>query len=292
MKKFSILFQLFNFTDGFTYIILYIFNRNSSRFKLLDQAFKLLDSLMLTGFHLKSKLWSTQYSLTQQNLTFSLRKSSSDLQVFEQVLFREEYKDAMALIHKKIKLNHHPVIVDAGANIGCSGIYISHFPKFEMSRLVAIEPFPNTYNLMVKNLNRNLKQFNSCQAALWSKNATLNFDLGFRDGKAWSVRTVEDSNGNVQAITLKQLMVKFNIQTIDVLKIDIEGSEFDVFLHSHENIESLKMVSSVIMEIHDDAGDRNKLYEIFNENGFEIIDLGELTLFMNNRFKKSNECEK
>jgi FkbM family methyltransferase len=178
------------------------------------------------------------------------------------------------------------VIVDAGANNGCSAIYLSRFEGLENSRLIALEPFPETTQLLKKNLTSNLSSFEVVPAALWSNDTSIRFDMNFRDGKEWSIRTIEDPSGPVKAISVQYLFDHFNLQEIDILKIDIEGSEFEVFLNSIENVNCLKKIRAVIMEIHDEAGNRQDIYQLLIENEFEIKKLGELTLFLNKKFMK------
>ncbi|TNF49272.1 MAG: FkbM family methyltransferase [Bacteroidetes bacterium] len=286
MQKIKALFVSTLFVDILKYIRGYAFAKNSIQFKTLDDyLYKLLE---LEKHGVRYSRYSRKCFSAKIELTSTLlRKSSSDLQVFDQIFLREEYKEALKIILQKLQINSGPVIIDAGANIGCSAIYLSRFEGLENSKVIALEPFPETAKLLKKNLSANLSTFEVAPMALWSKETSIRFDMNFRDGKEWSVRTVEDPNGQVKAVSIPKLMEQLDLKQIDIFKIDIEGSEFEVFLNSRENVKCLINIRSVIMEIHDDAGERTKLYPVFTESGFEIIELGELTLFLNKSFLRS-----
>jgi FkbM family methyltransferase len=286
MKKLYLLCFIHRWHYAFLYIFHYFLNRNSEVFKKLDIDIQLAKKIDPFIVKINAKFFSSYFNIYFSGRIIYLRKSSSDLQVFDQIFLREEYKEPLEIILRELKLNHEPVIVDAGANNGCSAIYLSRFEGLENSRLIALEPFPETTQLLKKNLTSNLSSFEVVPAALWSNDTSIRFDMNFRDGKEWSIRTIEDPSGPVKAISVQYLFDHFNLQEIDILKIDIEGSEFEVFLNSIENVNCLKKIRAVIMEIHDEAGNRQDIYQLLIENEFEIKKLGELTLFLNKKFMK------
>jgi len=107
---------------------------------------------------------------------------------------------------------------------------------------------------------------------LWNKNEEINLiDPGL--GK-WGFRTEtkdvsERLSGNIcyatQAITIDKIMQIFDLEKIDILKIDIEGAEKEVFSDSSSWIER---VESIIIELHDHMkiGCNRSFYN--NSNGF------------------------
>src|SRR5450432_2104773 len=120
----------------------------------------------------------------------------------------------------KQHLSANPYIIDCGANIGLSVIYLKQ--KFPDATIIAFEPDEENFNL----LQTNIKSFNyeSVQArkeAVWIENTTLQFSS---EGSMSSrIHTeVSDNTVPVKAIRLKDYMDK----PVDFLKIDIEGAEF------------------------------------------------------------------
>jgi len=68
-------------------------------------------------------------------------------------------------------------------------------------------------------------------------------------------------------VTFYDLIKKYNLRQVDFLKVDIEGSEFDLFTG---DISWLAIVKRIAMEVHLDCGDVNKLSSILEKAGFEV----------------------
>jgi len=200
-----------------------------------------------------------------------LRKHSSDVSVYNQIFIQEEYKRTLEILEEKGLIEGNaPVIFDVGANIGLSTLYFSR--KINNAQVIAFEPFP-------ENFERIPEQFQSYPYALWATNTNLKIDRNFRDGKEWSVRVVENTKGSVEGRTLLTIFNELNIKKVDLLKVDIEGSEFEVFLKDKEMQENLKRVNSIVIEIHDESGSREDLENFFLSSNFMHKSLGELDLF-------------
>lgn len=162
----------------------------------------------------------------------------------------------------KQQLKESPYIIDCGANIGLSIIYIKQaYPKAE---ILAFEPDEKNFSLLSKNMESfGLSNITLRNEAVWVENTKLKF---FNDGSMGS--KIDDENSNtsheVQAIRLKDLLVK----DIDFLKIDIEGAEFKVLSDLGNN---LHFVKNLFVEYHgsyQQNTELTKLFEIFSENGF------------------------
>jgi len=230
-----------------------------------------------------SRFILAKINLLKNNLNVFLRKGSSDVEVFEQVLVNQEY---FPLLEKLSFTGSHNIkIVDCGANIGLSAMYFNLYFK-QKTELYLLEPFQDNLSLIKKNLEENSISATVLDKALWTSNGKLSLDNSFRDGKEWSLTVKEDVKGKIQGITLKELMLDLDLTEIDILKVDIEGSEFPVFIESKENLSCLNKVKYLFMEIHDDIGDRKRLYEVLITQNFEIVEFGELTLFINKQFLK------
>jgi FkbM family methyltransferase len=175
---------------------------------------------------------------------FYLRLKTSDLPTYDQVFIKLEYEFAISRIPK--------VILDAGANIGLASIYFAN--KYPDAKIIALEPEQSNFKMLEMNVSAYPNVF-PVQAALWNKNeevSVIDTDLG----KWGFVTETKDTSGRLQgitchtveAITVDKIMQNFNIETIDILKIDIEGAEKEVFSDSSAWIER---VDSIIVELHD-----------------------------------------
>src|SRR5690554_942317 len=76
-------------------------------------------------FDRKGGLIQFSYPIEDKNYTFFIDENSSDADVFRQIIIDEEYNEVRTLISKfNIDIRH---IVDGGANVGFTSIYLSHF---------------------------------------------------------------------------------------------------------------------------------------------------------------------
>lgn len=179
---------------------------------------------------------------------FYLRFPSSDTWVYADIFVDYEYQFDVEIDPK--------VIIDAGANIGLASIYFAN--KYPNAKIVAIEPEKNNFDLLVKNTS-DYPNIEPIHAALWHAEEEISIvDPGLND---WGFMTRGKEGGtdisdnldaqdfqNVSATTLDILIKEMGVKKIDILKIDIEGAEKEVFSNSAEWIDKVDMV---IAELHD-----------------------------------------
>ena len=166
-----------------------------------------------------------------------LRDNYSDKAIFRQVFFDLQYKldDIVAINASRI--------IDAGANIGFGSLYFSKvFPGAE---IVAIEPENENFNLLKHN-TRNYKNIRCLQAALWNKNEMVS--IANPDSLAASFMVESKAESSIQGITIGQLLEEQNWDRVDIVKIDIEGAEKEVFSADNEWLRKTKLL---IVELHD-----------------------------------------
>lgn len=213
----------------------------------------------------------------------------SDLLVFDQVFIDQEYLSASSLfVNKSLKSKSDFNIIDAGANVGFTSLFLkNHFPN---SKIISIEPDENNFKQLLRNISLNSFEnsvFPLQKALLGESGINLSTQNDFRDGKDWAI-TVEktDAFSDLQSISINDIMNQFEIETVDILKIDIEGAER--FLFTEENdLTYLKKVKTIIIEIHDEFNCRELIYQSLAKNDFILIDLGESTLGINKNFIQS-----
>ncbi|MEO7047792.1 MAG: FkbM family methyltransferase, partial [Ferruginibacter sp.] len=104
------------------------------------------------------------------------------------------------------------------------------------------------FQMLRKNLDH-YENVTCLKKGIWNKTANLEIidfssgEAGFRVGEFQQI-----SEKTIQAITVRDLMEEFQLNEIDILKVDIEGSEEQVFL---EEPEWLKKVNIIFCEIHE-----------------------------------------
>lgn len=144
-------------------------------------------------------------------------------------------------------LGPHSRVLDLGANYG-------HFSRCMVERFncecIAVEPSPEPFARMY----------------LCGRTRKLPFAIGRTAGQVrFHVRknalasSIAESNGDdvvasvlVDAITLEQLLDKLGWETVDLLKVDIEGAEVEVFAGASDA--TLKRIRQMTIEFHDFCG--------------------------------------
>jgi FkbM family methyltransferase len=228
-----------------------------------------------------------------ESIPFSvyLRRNSSDASVFNQILIELEYKPLIDFIYKHGEEGKIKTIIDAGANIGLTTIYLRR--HFSHATLVSIEPDDDNFKILETNLTEN-KVENSylLKAGVWENNSRLSIDRSFRDKQSWSI-SVKESAANsgdkntLQGVTISEIIDRFGFDEISVLKMDIEGAER--FLFTEEVAGTfLGKVKFLSLEIHDEYQCRTSIERVLEKYNFEYFQRGELTIAVNRNLVKNN----
>jgi len=167
-----------------------------------------------------------------------MRRDTSDIKVFHQVFLFNEYDIAFPKSPK--------VIIDGGANIGLFAVRMKN--EFKEAKVICIEPDGSNFEVLRMNV-ASLGNVECENVGLWDKDAKLRVFDKFGKGK-WGMCVEEDQvNGTVSAMSIGSLIRKYGIDRINVLKLDIEGSEKQLFTQGYE--EWLPLVDMIVVELHD-----------------------------------------
>jgi FkbM family methyltransferase len=170
-----------------------------------------------------------------------LRARTSDGNVLKELLVRGEY-DA-------IRPQAPRFIVDAGANIGLvSALLATRYPD---ARIVALEIDVDNFELLKRNV-RAYPNVVPLNAGLWSHATQLVIENP--EARAWAFRARERLDGgaalaSVPGLGVNDLLHQFSAPRIDLLKIDIEGGELELF--GPEAEQWLDRVDLIAIELHD-----------------------------------------
>ena len=172
-----------------------------------------------------------------------IRIGTTDASVLRQVLIERQYD-------LDLPLPTLPrIIVDAGANIGLSAVFFAN--KYPDAAIFAVEPEESNFQLLKRNVSR-YPQIRPLHMALWGESRQIHLiDPGDGHHGFQTVKADEVGNGQrrkVQAITMEDLITRLELNYVDILKVDIEGAEKEVFENS---LGWIDRVGVIMVELHD-----------------------------------------
>jgi len=169
-----------------------------------------------------------------------LRRHTSDIAAFEQVFIDREYDFPLADIDPKF-------IIDGGANVGCASVFFAH--KFPQASIWAFEPENSNYEILEQN-GRRFGNVTTMKAAIW--NSDTHVEIQNPGDEQWAFRVQETASSGcaqIQALSIPSIMKMAGTDRVDILKLDIEGAERDLFDEYTE--EWIGKVGIIIVELHD-----------------------------------------
>jgi FkbM family methyltransferase len=224
--------------------------------------------LQVIFYRLGRHSFPVQFSISQARFPLWMRFGTSDAQVFRQIFCEGEYGclDGLA----------PGLIIDCGANVGYSSVYFLN--RFPGAFVIALEPFPENFRMLQKNLAPYRGRCLALRQAVWSRPARLCFgERAYSPGQAWSVKVREalgTEPGDVEAVSIGQILDKSGFARIAILKVDVEGAEREIFSHG---IEWLPRTDNIVIELHDAEAERIFAAAVDGQN-FSRSQSGELAI--------------
>lgn len=226
--------------------------------------------------HIEAKKNGKNWQFFFPEEVFIRPSPSSDFSVFLQVFYHQQYEQLIDLV----KLNQLEIkyIIDLGANVGYTSIYFDQ--QFQQPTIYSLEPDAANFQHLVKNtlLFENINPMNS---AIWGANTYLEPVSNNAEDWGKSFKIGNNDTDKIKAITLKELMNDLTIEVIDILKMDIEGAEDEIF---KSDISFLDFTKIVAIEIHDDLTERKMIYHALLNKGFTIWNFSEITIGINRKY--------
>jgi FkbM family methyltransferase len=253
-------------------------NRSTHMKQSLSEFFRFTHRFGITkGPYLFFKLkWGSQKNVRIPGIVYplSLRKGSTDYETFYQAIVHNQY-----LFNYPVK---PAVIIDGGANVGLASIaFKSMFPN---AAIICIEPDKENFQQLGINL-RPYSNISLLNAGIWNKKAILKITDKYNSGK-WGMVTEEikePTAGSISTVTIDEIMQQFNLAKIDILKLDIETAERELFSSGYESW--LPKVKVIVIELHDamSKGTAMPFFKAISQtlSNYSFYQLGENTIIVN-----------
>ena len=171
-------------------------------------------------------------------------RSLLDIWVIKETILDRQYESAST------KLMDGWRVVDIGAAMGDYSVWAAR--QVPNGSVVAVEPFPDSVELLHRNLSENhVENVRVIEKAVSGSSGNAELNLV---GKSLVQHSTSLSGNNrattqVSSITLAELLHESQIETCDYLKMDCEGGEYDILFNS--STETLFKIKRICMEVHD-----------------------------------------
>lgn len=212
---------------------------------------------------------------------FPLRMRQSDIYTLAEVFHERQYRIVE-------ELPERPTIVDAGANIGITGIwFLAHRPG---ARLHCFEPEGTNHRLLCENL-AGRGEVTIARAALGAHDGETTLHVA-RHGALHSTRPPSGASGagseagrgeaevsrdgsevlgteTVPVVRLGEYLETAEVSTVDLLKLDVEGAELDLLQGLGAAIDRVDRIAG---EIHESRVDTGAVYGLIDAAGYRVLE--------------------
>lgn len=186
---------------------------------------------------------SVQFDFHDREFNFGLTPTAIQL-IIE--IFSDNYK----ILAGKLEFEQDDIVLDIGANEGMFSIFMAKL--FPQVKVYAFEPVPRTYYQLIDNikLNKcdNITPFNLGAGKKGQTTELLIVSKEYSGGSS-AVCDFDPENHEqvvVDLVSLDEVFTMLKIPQCRLLKVDIEGSEYEVFYSSSV----LPRVDYLVMESH------------------------------------------
>lgn len=172
---------------------------------------------------------------------FKIRVNTQDKFVVWEIFKFREYFD------KDFEIESKDCVVDIGANIGAFSIYAAQ--KATRGKVYAYEPINGNYQQINKNKKlNNLKNLFVFKKAVSNKKGFIKLKISDTNSGGHSMYdAIYSREEKVRSISLTEIVE--SLGKIDFLKIDTEGSEYNIILSTSPKI--LRKIKKISLEYHD-----------------------------------------
>jgi FkbM family methyltransferase len=169
-----------------------------------------------------------------------LRDSDTDLSIFEQIFLLDDC--ALPATRDPIRY-----ILDAGAHVGCSSLFFAD--RHPLARILAVEAHAGNHAQLAANTAQ-VPAIQTLHGAVYHRNGPVG--IANPGDRPWGFQVSDKPDGDavLQGHTIPELMRLADFPRIDLLKLDIEGAERELF--DHGGADWLRGVRIMIVEFHDE----------------------------------------
>lgn len=175
-------------------------------------------------------------SLPRHSIRITMRCGTSDEWLLYQIFSQKQYH---------IETAPCGTIIDLGANIGLATLYLKLL--YPAAKVICVEPDEGNFDLLFRN-TKGIPNVKLYKAAIGA-NSGMAFAKTKSPEEPWAVQTQAHCDGNIPVLTIDQILTAEAITCIDLLKIDIEGAEKELFSENFHRW--MQMTELIVIELHE-----------------------------------------
>ena len=185
----------------------------------------------------------------------------------------DKYSNGEVEVLKKVAKINPTVIIDGGANVGGYAQLANQW--MPNAKIYSFEPVKNTFQKLTKNV-KGIVNIVPIENGLFNDNCSKEINIYPTDthSSIYEIQGMSDKSNHTQTISLikgDDFLHNHNISEVDLLKIDVEGAEYETILGFDEHIKNGK-IKAVQFEYGYINITTNKLlidfYNYFESNGY------------------------
>ena len=192
-------------------------------------------------------------------LKVAYREGTCDEDVIRECFIEDVFFKNVPEYH--LKSNH--TIIDIGGHIGAFSMLAAS--KLKKGKVYSVEPSRDSYEFLKKNaLLNNLSNIFIYNLALTDYKGTARLYHNLKTG-SWGdtiAKNISNEYEDVKTDTLDNFMKDNNITRCDFMKMNCEGSEFQIILNSP--IETLQKINTILILYHLDRVSDHSEYDLIS----------------------------
>ncbi len=169
---------------------------------------------------------------------------------------------------RELRWNTAAYVLDLGANAGAFSVWASTRTNCSV---MALEPNPDAYRMLERNVaNLNSRVFTLEAAVTGLEGERTLFDAGQTATASLKKANAPSRQFKVRGVTLQSAIAISGFPRVDVLKMDIEGSEQEVLMASSDT--TLELIRAAVIECHDFLGtDTDLVVRRLTQAGMNVV---------------------
>jgi FkbM family methyltransferase len=199
-----------------------------------------------------------RYKETQTNLF------GEDFKIVDALSFYHSYKEIFEQeIYRFHAESDSPFIIDGGSNIGTSILFFKI--NYLNSKIIGFEADPKVFKILQENItNFKLSNVILYNNALWDTEGTISFMSEGADGGRILSHLNDFNKIKVRTVRLGDFLK----ESVDFLKLDIEGAEVDVLIDSANKLDKVKNIFIEYHSFQDQVQRLDELLGVLRKTGF------------------------